>query len=167
MTDIDTDTVVVVGQVKAVSTKEGEKGPRYGIKVATKDNNTAWYNNFGSCPVNKGDVVEIEYESNKFGNNIEEIDIIEEADNKDDTSRGKNSDTGSRGEGDPSDSGVNSASSIQPSRAERIKVNVAFKEAVETARTEGFAKNTEKVQVLAEKYRSVINEMLGNKGGNQ
>lgn len=56
----------ITGTTKAVSNKDG----KYGINV-----NDIWYNGFGSCPANKGDFVEIEFEVNGIYKNIKQIEV--------------------------------------------------------------------------------------------
>ena len=59
------------GTVTAVSQKE--KG--YGITLG-KDN---WFNGFGTCPVKKGDEVDVTFEENEFGKSIKKVEVTKES----------------------------------------------------------------------------------------
>ena len=60
----------IEGKVERVSQKDGS----YGVMVGGK-----WYNSFGECPTKKGDTVHIDFIKKGIWNNINTIDITEEA----------------------------------------------------------------------------------------
>lgn len=58
------------GIVSGINQKEGS----YGVIIAD-----IWYNGNGTCPVNKGDQVELEYEVNGEWRNIKKITVVDAA----------------------------------------------------------------------------------------
>ena len=57
-----------VGAITSLNQKEG----KYGIALG-KDN---WYNGMGTCPANKGDVVNVTFEVNGQWRNIKNIEVV-------------------------------------------------------------------------------------------
>ena len=57
----------IKGKIKAVS----QKDKNYGINI-----NDTWLNDFGTCPVKKGDNVIVQYETNGDFKNISSINVV-------------------------------------------------------------------------------------------
>ena len=64
------DTKTVRGSVEAVARN---KPDRFGLKVGG-----AWFDGFGSSPVEKGDEVEVDYVENGRYRNIQEVRLVQE-----------------------------------------------------------------------------------------
>jgi len=164
-------TKTVTGEVEAVSVKnEGSSKQRYGLKV-----DGDWFNEFGSTNVGKGELVKIEYFTNSYGNQIEQVKILatreDESTEEDEGFKSQQRESTQKvsqkfkeekkkGEGSMSSTGSNTFIS---DKANRIMSQTAFKKAcenVETTPNQNIDKHFNEVKSLSNGYKQIIEELI-------